>query len=90
MATKLNVYEKDGKDPVATGTDEEGAAIKGLAAGTVVPDGNYEATHSDDTGEKLESNRVPVPGFTVNKAKEADPDNVTSTPTDDGATVKAG
>ncbi|TOY85812.1 hypothetical protein DIS15_03225 [Levilactobacillus brevis] len=90
MATKLNVYKKDGQTPVATGTDEEGATVTGLAAGTVVPDGEYEATHTDDTGAKTESNRVPVPGFTVNKAKESAPTDVKSTSTDDGATVKAG
>lgn len=89
MATKLNVYKKDGTTPVATGTDEDGADITGLFAGTVVPDGDYEATHTDDTGSKTESNRVSVPGFTVKPAQETAPTNVTSTPTADGATVKA-
>ncbi|GEO70443.1 hypothetical protein [Levilactobacillus acidifarinae] len=90
MATKLNVYKKDGTTPVATGTDTDGAVITGIAAGTVVPTGDYESTHTDDAGVLTESNRVPVPGFTVKQAQEAAPTNVTSTPTEDGATVKAG
>jgi len=90
MATKLNVYKKDGTTPVATGTDTDGATITGIAAGTVVATGDYESTHTDDAGVLTESNRVLVPGFTVNKAQETVPTNVTSTPTDDGATVKAG
>lgn len=90
MATKLNVYKKDETTPVATGTDTEGANITGLPAGTVVPDGDYESTHTDDAGVLTESNRVPVPGFTVKQAQEAAPTNVTSTPTSDGATIKAG
>ncbi|KJW12862.1 hypothetical protein [Levilactobacillus spicheri] len=90
MAVKLNVYKKDGTTPVATGTDTDGAVITGIAAGTVVPTGDYESTHTDDAGVLTESNRVPVPGFTVNPAQEEAPTNVKSTPTNDGATVTAG
>lgn len=63
-------------------------AITGLDAGTVVATGDYQVAWSDGTNE---SDRVDVPGFTVNSA-ETKPEaatNVTATPTDDGATIGA-
>lgn len=64
MAIKLNIYEKGGKTPLVTGEDS-GVAITGLAPETEVVEGQYEATHTDDTGKLAESARVPVPAFTV-------------------------
>ncbi|WP_268914108.1 hypothetical protein [Lentilactobacillus sp. SPB1-3] len=61
---KFNLYKKGQLTPVITG-DNSGVAITGLAAGTVVATGDYEATNTDDTGKQTESERVPVPGFTV-------------------------
>lgn len=90
MALKLNVYEKGGTDAIATGTDTEGARIKGLAGGTIVKDGDYQATYTDDTGALKESGRVDVPGFTVEKAAAEEPTEVKSAPTTDGANVTAG
>ncbi|MGF7436767.1 hypothetical protein [Lentilactobacillus senioris] len=59
---QLNVYKKGDPTPSFNG-DDSGAAITGLAAGTVVATGDYEVTH---TGNNLsESSRVAVEGFTV-------------------------
>lgn len=68
MALKLNVYAKGGTTALATGDDATGVAITGLAAGTVVADGDYQVTHTDNTGALTESKRVDVPGFTVKSA----------------------
>ena len=70
MALKLNVYAKGDTTALATGDDTTGVAITGLAAGTVVADGDYQVTHTDDAGTLTESKRVDVPGFTVNAAAE--------------------
>lgn len=68
MALKLNVYAKGSSTALATGDDTTGVAIKGLTAGAVAKDGDYQVTHTDDTKTLIESDRVDVPGFTVNAA----------------------
>lgn len=69
MAIKLNLYKKGGTKPLATGDDVTGVSVTGLAAGTVVPEGDYQLSHTDDTGAMVESDRTDVPSFTVNEAK---------------------
>lgn len=69
MTIKLNLYKKGDTKPLAIGDDETGVAVTGLAAGTVVAEGDYEVSHSDDTGALTESERVKVPSFTVNADK---------------------
>lgn len=88
----LNVYKKgDLKNVVASGTDTDAKAIvKGLAAGTVVADGDYVATHTDSTGALTESDPANVPGWTVPKQQAPAPTNLVATPTADGATITAG
>lgn len=68
MAIKLNLYAKNDDTLLATGSDADGVAVTGLAGGTVVADGDYQVTHTDDTGTMTESKRSDVPGFTVNPA----------------------
>lgn len=61
------------------------ASITGLDAGTVVAAGDYQVAWSDGINE---SDKVDVPGFTVNAdTKPEAATNVTATPTDDGATI---
>lgn len=69
MAIKLNLYKKGNSKPIATGDDDEGVAVTGLAAGTVVGTGEYQVSHFDDAGALTESDLVDVPTFTVNTAK---------------------
>lgn len=58
----LKIYDKTGK-LVATGEKGTGAAaITGLAAGTKVAEGDYQASFSDGTNE---SDKVPVSAFDV-------------------------
>lgn len=90
MAEKAVIYAKsDEKTILFTGTDSSKVVITGLAPATVVADGDYLVAINDDA-TKEESKHVAVPGFTVNAAKPADPEGVTSTPTDDGAEVATG
>ena len=86
MAEKLVIYKK-GESAVAFTGDADKVTITGLAAGTVVATGDYELAVQDADGIKPESDHEPVAGFTVNAAKKAAPENVTVTPTDDGAVV---
>lgn len=86
---KLNIYKKDDlTNPVATGTDADGAVITGLSSGDVVAKGDYKASHTDPDGKLEESDKVDVPGFTVTKSKAAAPAGLTVTPTADGAVIK--
>ncbi|MFD1455230.1 hypothetical protein ACFQ44_05965 [Levilactobacillus lanxiensis] len=86
----LNVYKKGEETPAFTGDDTNGVQITGLAAGTVVAKGDYQASHTDPTGKLTESDKVDVDGFTVKQAQAAAPSNVEATATDDGANVTAG
>lgn len=86
----LNIYKKGETTPSFTGDDTNGATITGLAAGTVVPKGDYQASHTDPEGKLTESNKVDVVGFTVKEAQAEAPSNVEATATTDGATVTAG
>ncbi len=70
MAYILNIYKGEDEKPSFTGSDDK-TSITGLTAGTVVTDGEYKATHTDDTGKQAESDRVDVPGFTVQAKVEA-------------------
>lgn len=83
----LKVYKKGETTSSFTGTDTDGVAITGLPAGTVVATGDYQVGHSDPDGKLLDSDKVDVPGFTVNKAKAPTPTGVTATPTNDGAKI---
>lgn len=87
MALVLNVYKKGDTKPSFTGNDADGVTITGLAAVTVVAAGDYQLSHTDSDGTMLESDKVDVPGFTVNKAKAPAPTGVSVAPTDDGATI---
>ncbi|MBS0953056.1 hypothetical protein ABC426_17450 [Lactiplantibacillus plantarum] len=85
MAKVLKVYQKGNDKEIATG-DATSVAITGLAAGTVVADGDYQVAYVD--GDQS-SDKVDVPGFTVLAAKPADPKDVKTTATADGASVSA-
>jgi hypothetical protein len=69
MAYVLNLYKKGDVKATASGDPAKGVAIAGLAAGAVVATGDYQSTFTDDTGKLAESDKVDVPGFTVNPAK---------------------
>lgn len=81
------IYKKDGTK-VAEG--EKGSlttAITGLTGGTVVATGDYQIAFKDSvTG--LESEKVNIPGFTVETTPEA-PTGVKSEATDGGANISA-
>ncbi|GEP72028.1 hypothetical protein FD12_GL001396 [Lentilactobacillus rapi DSM 19907 = JCM 15042] len=64
MAYVLNIYQGSADKPSFVGTDIK-TAVTGLAPGTVVTAGTYQATHTDDAGIETESKRVDVPGWTV-------------------------
>lgn len=66
MAYVLNLYKKGETKATASGDPSDGVAITGLAAGTKVNDGDYQSTFTDDAGKLTESDKVDVPGFTVN------------------------
>lgn len=89
MAKQLVIFKKGETDVAFTG-DDKSVAITGLAPGTVVATGDYTIAVEDSENLELTSTPVDVPGFTVNRAQEAAPENVAATPTDDGATVTAG
>ena len=58
----LKIYNKTGK-LIVTGEKGKGTAtITGLAAGTKVAEGDYQASFSEGTNE---SDKVPVPTFNV-------------------------
>ena len=62
---KLEVYAKNNlSTPVATG-ETTGTAITGLAAGTVISDGDYVVFGVDESGDYAKSQMADVPGFTV-------------------------
>lgn len=87
MAIKLHVYKKDSTEIISEGDPKEGVKITGLAVGTVVQDGDYEATFYDEEGKYLESNRVALKGFTVEGKQLDEPSNVATNATEDGASV---
>lgn len=86
MAKVLKVYAKGNDVAIATG-DATSVTITGLAAGTVVATGDYQVAYVD--GDQS-SDKVDVPGFTVLAANPANPADVKSTATTDGAQVTAG
>lgn len=85
MAKVLNVYAKGNDTAIATG-DATSATITGLTAGTVVATGDYQVAYVDGNQS---SDKVDVPGFTVLAANPANPADVKSTATTDGANVTA-
>ncbi|WCG36317.1 hypothetical protein [Companilactobacillus farciminis] len=92
MADRTNdtevIYKKDGTKVVEGEKGSLTTAITGLAGGTVVATGDYQIAFKDSvTG--LESDKVDIPGFTVESAPEQ-PADVKTAPTDDGAKVTAG
>lgn len=81
------IYDKEGNKVTEGEVGTKTAVITGLVVGTVVADGDYQISFKDSvTG--LESQKVNIPGFTVETAPEA-PTDVTSTATNDGATIAA-
>ncbi|WP_341778600.1 hypothetical protein [Levilactobacillus sp. HBUAS70063] len=86
MALNLTIYKKGESTAAFTGVKTT-ADITGLAAGTVVATGDYEATNVDPDGLLTESGRVPVEGWTVPKQQAPTPANLKVTPTADGATI---
>lgn len=92
MADRTNdtevIYKKDGTKVVEGEKGSLTTAITGLTGGTVVATGDYQIAFKDSvTG--LESDKVDIPGFTVEKVPEQ-PADVKTTATDDGANVTAG
>lgn len=69
MAYVLNLYKKGETKPTVSGDPVKGVAITGVPAGTKINDGDYQSTFTDDTGKLAESDKVDVPGVTVNPAK---------------------
>lgn len=88
MAAQLAIYKKGETTPVVTG-DPTGVAITGLEAGTVVATGDYQVATQDSESKENTSSKIDVPGWTVLKATEPDPEDVKVTPTADGGTVSA-
>lgn len=86
MALNLTIYKKGDSEAAFTGVKTK-ADITGLEPGTVVADGDYEATNIDDTGTLDESDRASVKGWTVPKQKAPTPSDLTVTPTADGAEI---
>lgn len=91
MANRTNeievIYKKDGTKVLE---GEKGAlttAITGLTGGTTVADGDYKISFKDAT-TGLESEKVDVPGFTVEKTPDK-PADVKADATSDGANVSA-
>lgn len=89
MSAQLVIFKKGETTPAFTG-DDKSVVITGLVPGTVVATGDYVLVVQDTENAENPSSPVDVPGFTVNKATESPAENVTATPTDDGATVTAG
>ena len=82
------VYDKAGNKIGESEIGVASVAVTGLAAGTVVADGDYKVTFKDSvTG--LESEKVDVKGWTVLTPAPEAPTDVTSTATADGATIAA-
>lgn len=82
------VYDKTGNKVGESEVGVASVAITGLAAGTVVADGDYKVTFKDSvTG--LESEKVDAKGWTVLTPAPEAPTDVTSTATTDGATITA-
>ena len=82
------VYDKAGNKIGESEVGTASFAVTGLAAGTVVADGDYQITFKDSvTG--LESEKVDAKGWTVLTPAPEAPTSVTSTATDDGATITA-
>lgn len=91
MANRTNeievIYKKDGTKVLE---GEKGAlttAINGLTGGTAVADGDYQIAFKD-AATGLESEKVNIPGFTVETTPEA-PTGVKSEATDGGANISA-
>ena len=86
MALSLTLYKKGESTAAFTGIKTT-ADVTGLAAGTVVATGDYEATNVDPDGMLTESDRTPVEGWTVPKQQAPTPASLKVTPTADGATI---
>lgn len=84
----LVIYDKKGTEVVEGELGTKSATITGLTAGTVVADGDYQASFKDATTSK-ESEKVDVKGFTVLTPAPEAPTDEAATPTTDGAAVKA-
>lgn len=84
----LVIYDKKGTKVVEGELGTKSATITGLAAGTVVADGDYQVAFKDATTSK-ESDKVDVKGFTVLTSAPETPTDESSTPTNNGASVKA-
>lgn len=91
MADRTNdieiIYKKDGTKVIESDKGSLTTVIAGLEAGTVVADGDYQISFKN-TVTGLESEKVNIPGFTVETAPEA-PTNVKTDATKDGASVTA-
>ncbi|CAJ1189229.1 hypothetical protein CPEBRM1_ABPJDJAI_01128 [Companilactobacillus paralimentarius] len=82
------VYFKAGNKVAESKVGEASVAVTGLAAGTVVADGDYKVTFKDSV-TNLESEKVDVKGWTVLTPAPEAPTDVTATPTTDGAVITA-
>lgn len=75
-------------DVVFKGEDADHVKITGLEAGDSVAEGQFFVGKFNETENKFVSNLASVAAFTV--LGESKVDNVTATPTEDGANVQAG
>ena len=82
------VYDKTGNKIGESEVGVASVAVTGLAAGTVVADGDYKITFKDSVTD-LESEKVDVKGWTVLTPAPEAPADVTSTATNDGAVITA-
>lgn len=91
MADRTNqteiIYDKTGKKVVEGTKGDLSTVITGLTGGTTVTDGDYKISFKDAT-TGLESEKVDVPGFTVEKTPDK-PADVKADATSDGANVSA-
>ncbi|GAB5055872.1 hypothetical protein COSHB9_02590 [Companilactobacillus alimentarius] len=82
------IYDKAGNKVGESEVGTSSYTVTGLAAGTVVADGDYQVAFKDSvTG--LESEKVDAKGWTVLTPAPEAPTDVTSTATTNGATITA-
>lgn len=83
MARTFKLYKKGTAEPIKEGASP--LVITGIAAGTVVAKGDYQASAIEDG--KTESDKVDVDTFTVPAAKTSAP-TAKPTATADGASIE--
>lgn len=82
------VFDKKGAQVFEGEVGTKEVAVTGLAAGTVVADGDYQIAFKDSVTNEL-SEKVDAKGWTVLTPAPETPTDTTSKATGDGATITA-